>query len=134
METIKVTLCSARGECPAVAITKRGVSIDEEQNSVRLTHANGTISSRGSGAASCTRSERTATANMTVITESTITCPVCGAARHETMPLDVCVYIHRCTSFGTQLRVKPDVCCVFCSYGSVPCPPKQAENASRRPP
>jgi hypothetical protein len=30
---------------------------------------------------------------------------------------------------GTRLKPKPGDCCVFCSYGSVPCPPIQAERA-----
>jgi len=39
METIKVTLCPACGACPAVEITDRGVTIGEDENIVRLTHA-----------------------------------------------------------------------------------------------
>lgn len=39
MKSIKVTLCSACGECPAVEITDAGVTIGEDANSVRLTHA-----------------------------------------------------------------------------------------------
>ena len=39
METIKVTLCPACGACPAVEITDEGVTIGEEENTVRLTHA-----------------------------------------------------------------------------------------------
>ena len=39
METIKVTLCPACTGCPTVQITDQGVSIGEEENIVRLTHA-----------------------------------------------------------------------------------------------
>jgi hypothetical protein len=39
METIKVTLCPACTGCPAVEITDQGVTIGEDDNSVRLTHA-----------------------------------------------------------------------------------------------
>ena len=39
METIKVTLCPACGACPAVEITDQGVTIGENENTVRLTHA-----------------------------------------------------------------------------------------------
>jgi hypothetical protein len=39
METIKVTLCPACTGCPAVEITDQGVTIGEDENSVRLTHA-----------------------------------------------------------------------------------------------
>ena len=63
-----------------------------------------------------------------MITASTITCPVCGAAKTEVMPMDACQYFYDCTSCGTLLRPKPGDCCVFCSYGSVPCPPIQASN------
>ena len=60
-----------------------------------------------------------------VIIESTITCPVCGAAKVETMPTDACQYFYECTGCHTLLRPKPGDCCVFCSYASVPCPPIQ---------
>jgi len=39
MDTIKVTLCPACGGCPSVEITETGVTIGEDQNTVRLTHA-----------------------------------------------------------------------------------------------
>jgi hypothetical protein len=39
MEAIKVTLCPACSGCPAVEITDQDVSIGEDQNTVRLTHA-----------------------------------------------------------------------------------------------
>jgi alkylmercury lyase len=61
-----------------------------------------------------------------VITETTITCPECGTAKVETMPTDACQYFYECTGCRTLLRPKPGECCVFCSYGSVPCPPIQA--------
>jgi hypothetical protein len=61
-----------------------------------------------------------------VVGRSAITCPVCGTIRVETMPTNACVYFYECSGCGTLLRPKPDDCCVFCSYGSVPCPPVQA--------
>ena len=65
---------------------------------------------------------------------SIITCPSCGAAKAETMPTDACQYFYECTGCGTLLRPKPGDCCVFCSYGSVPCPPVQAgETPACRP-
>ena len=39
MEPIKVTLCPACTGCPTVEITDDGVTIDENENTVRLTHA-----------------------------------------------------------------------------------------------
>jgi mercuric transport protein len=67
-----------------------------------------------------------------VILQSTITCPNCGTARKETMPTDACRYFYECTGCGTRLKPKSGDCCVFCSYGSVPCPPMQAEHTARR--
>jgi hypothetical protein len=60
-----------------------------------------------------------------VIPYSTITCPTCGSAKTETMPTDACQFFYECTGCGMLLRPKPGDCCVFCSYGSVPCPPIQ---------
>ncbi|HID73793.1 MAG TPA: hypothetical protein EYP43_01945 [Thermoplasmata archaeon] len=57
---------------------------------------------------------------------STITCPVCGARTEETMPLDACRVVFICPTCGAVLRPMPGDCCVFCSYGSAPCPSKQA--------
>ena len=34
---------------------------------------------------------------------------------------------------GAALRPKPGDCCVFCSYGSVPCPPVQMERSAGSP-
>jgi hypothetical protein len=61
-----------------------------------------------------------------LILSSTITCPACGVAKAETMPVDACLFFYTCTGCGTRLRPKPGDCCVFCSYGSVPCPPVQS--------
>ena len=57
---------------------------------------------------------------------SEITCPACGTRAVEEMPADACQYFYECTGCRTLLRPKPGDCCVFCSYGSVPCPPIQA--------
>ncbi|MGQ0658074.1 MAG: hypothetical protein ACT4NU_08285 [Chromatiales bacterium] len=38
-EPIKVTLCPECGACPAVEIAEQGVTIGEDENTVRLTHA-----------------------------------------------------------------------------------------------
>ncbi|MGH6975128.1 MAG: hypothetical protein ACRED7_06755 [Stellaceae bacterium] len=39
MHPIKVTLCPACGDCPSVEIAEDGVTIGEDCNTVRLTHA-----------------------------------------------------------------------------------------------
>ena len=59
------------------------------------------------------------------ILESVLTCPHCGFAAVEVMPTDACLYFYECTNCGTVLRPKTGDCCVFCSYGSVKCPPIQ---------
>lgn len=63
--------------------------------------------------------------NKPIVTESLITCPHCGAARLEPMPVDACQWAYDCNACGRTLKPKPGDCCVFCSYGSVPCPPVQ---------
>ena len=60
-----------------------------------------------------------------MISESIITCPLCGTAKSETMPRDACQFFYDCTGCGALLRPKQGHCCVFCSYGSVRCPPIQ---------
>jgi hypothetical protein len=60
-----------------------------------------------------------------LVTVSTITCPHCGTAKVETMPTDACRFFYECAGCGARLKPKPGDCCVFCSYGSVPCPPIQ---------
>ena len=55
--------------------------------------------------------------------QSTITCPKCGYQATEIMPTDACVFFYNCNGCGEKLKPLPGSCCVFCSYGSVPCPP-----------
>lgn len=62
-----------------------------------------------------------------ITTESVITCPACGLAVSETMPADACHIVYRCERCREVLRPKPGDCCVYCSYGTVPCPPIQRE-------
>lgn len=60
-----------------------------------------------------------------VILESVLTCPECGHAMAETMPEDACQWFYQCEQCHALLKPKPGDCCVFCSYGSMPCPPCQ---------
>lgn len=64
--------------------------------------------------------------NVSVNTTCQLTCPKCGHVSTEVMPTDACIYFHDCVGCGTLLRPLVGDCCVFCSYGSVPCPPMQA--------
>ena len=61
-----------------------------------------------------------------IVLESTIICPACGHAQCETMPTDACQFYYECAGCHTLLRPKPGHCCVFCSYGTIACPPIQA--------
>ena len=57
--------------------------------------------------------------------QSTLTCPDCGGVSIETMPTDACQYFYDCRHCSAVLRPLKGDCCVFCSYGDVPCPPIQ---------
>jgi hypothetical protein len=43
----------------------------------------------------------------------------------ETMPTDACQWFYECERCKTILRPRHGDCCVFCSYGTVKCPPIQ---------
>ena len=60
-----------------------------------------------------------------VIPESTITCPKCGHKQLETMPIASCQWFYECKACGVLLNPLQGDCCVFCSYGTTPCPPIQ---------
>ncbi len=62
---------------------------------------------------------------MEIILTSTITCPHCGYEKAEEMPTDACRFFYTCEKCGVVLKPKTGDCCVFCSYGNVPCPPVQ---------
>jgi hypothetical protein len=66
----------------------------------------------------------------TITTTCTLTCPHCGYVSQEVMPLDACMFFHDCAHCGALLRPKAGDCCVFCSYGSVPCPPIQQDSSA----
>jgi hypothetical protein len=63
--------------------------------------------------------------NNGVVLKSMITCPHCGHQKEETMPTDACQYFYECEKCKTVLKPKQGDCCVYCSYGTVPCPPIQ---------
>lgn len=62
-----------------------------------------------------------------VILESVLTCQHCGYAKQETMPTNACQFYYECPACHALLRPKPGECCVFCSFGSVLCPPIQQQ-------
>jgi hypothetical protein len=47
------------------------------------------------------------------------------------MPTDACVFFYDCKGCGTRLKPLEGDCCVFCSYGSIPCPPVQSQTLLR---
>ncbi|HEY2538078.1 MAG TPA: GDCCVxC domain-containing (seleno)protein [Stellaceae bacterium] len=63
-----------------------------------------------------------------MILVSIIICPSCGHAKPETMPTEACQFFYDCEGCGAVLKPNPGDCCVFCSYGSLPCPPIQMHN------
>lgn len=65
-----------------------------------------------------------------IILESTLTCPECGHKVRETMSQNACQYFYDCPGCGAVLKALPGDCCVFCSYGDVPCPPVQRASSA----
>lgn len=63
--------------------------------------------------------------NNKIILESTLTCPECNYSKTETMPTDACSWFYLCEKCKALLKPKEGDCCVYCSYGTVPCPPIQ---------
>ena len=55
--------------------------------------------------------------------------PSCSHVKQETMPTDACQFFYECEDYKIVLRPISGDCCVFCSFGSVKCPPVQAVRA-----
>ena len=64
----------------------------------------------------------------TVELKSSLTCPNCGYKKVEMMPTDACQYFYKCEKCKVILKPLEGDCCVYCSYGSIKCPPIQADN------
>ena len=58
---------------------------------------------------------------------STITCPECGHKKIEEMPTNACQFFYECENCKAVIKPKKGDCCVYCSYGSVACPPIQQD-------
>jgi hypothetical protein len=71
-------------------------------------------------------SERPQAQDASLTHASIITCPACQHQQAEQMPVYSCVVTYLCTACGAVLQPLPGDCCVFCSFGSVPCPAIQA--------
>ncbi len=55
--------------------------------------------------------------------------PSASAQTTEAMPQNACVVRFECPSCGELLAPLEGDCCVFCSYGTAPCPPIQTGNS-----
>ncbi len=62
---------------------------------------------------------------MEVILKSEITCPHCGHKKVEEMPTNACQFFYECENCKEVIKPEEGDCCVYCSYGTVPCPPIQ---------
>lgn len=60
-----------------------------------------------------------------LIMESEIKCPFCRHQKRETMPADACQWFYECHSCHKLIKPKSGDCCVYCSFGTVKCPPIQ---------
>lgn len=58
---------------------------------------------------------------------SVFTCPHCGKRSRDQMQSNACVYFYPCLGCGRMVTPLPGKCCVYCSYGTEKCPPKQME-------
>lgn len=69
--------------------------------------------------------------NKAVVIQSTITCPNCGHKKEEEMPTDACQFFYECENCKAKLKPKQGDCCVYCSYGSMPCPSIQEKTCCK---
>lgn len=61
------------------------------------------------------------------IADCNVTCPKCRHVETVAMPSDHCVVRWTCPACGAELKPCDGDCCVFCSFGDVPCLPIQDE-------
>ncbi|MFD1604793.1 GDCCVxC domain-containing (seleno)protein [Flavobacterium artemisiae] len=64
---------------------------------------------------------------MKIVLQSIITCPLCSHSKEETMPTDACQFFYECENCKQTLKPNQGDCCVYCSFGSLPCPPIQQD-------
>ena len=66
---------------------------------------------------------------MEIELKSEITCPNCNHKKIEVMPTDACQYFYECENCANVLKPNQGDCCVYCSFGTVSCPPIQENNS-----
>ena len=57
---------------------------------------------------------------------STLRCPNCGKTSRDQMPGNSSVRLYHCLRCNGIVRPRKGDRCVYCSYGDVPCPPRQS--------
>lgn len=67
-----------------------------------------------------------------IIEHSALVCPECHYEQILKMPSDACLWFHPCSNCDVLLTPKEGDCCVFCSYGSIPCPPIQLQHSGEK--
>ena len=63
----------------------------------------------------------------TIELKSEITCPNCGYEKMEEMPTEACQFFYQCENCEEVVKPKKGDCCVFCSFGTLACPPIQKD-------
>jgi hypothetical protein len=63
--------------------------------------------------------------NKAIQLQSMLTCPECGHQKEEAMPTDACQFFYECSNCKKLLKPNAGDCCVYCSFGTVVCPPMQ---------
>lgn len=63
-----------------------------------------------------------------IVLNSTLKCPKCGFEKDEQMPTDCCQFFYQCCACREVFKPLAGDCCVYCSYGTVKCPPMQKDN------
>jgi hypothetical protein len=62
-----------------------------------------------------------------IVLKSTVSCPECKHKKEEEMPENACQFFYECENCKKVLKPLKGDCCVYCSYGTVPCPPIQKD-------
>lgn len=60
-----------------------------------------------------------------VVRESTLVCPRCNHGERMMMAENSSLVVHVCQSCGLEMHRLPGNCCLFCTWGTVPCPTAQ---------
>lgn len=79
---------------------------------------------------SAVRQAALAMGNQIMTVPGAITCPHCRVRTAEPMPTNACLRLFECPGCHAVLQPRSGDCCVFCSYGDDPCPPRQHPDPS----